>query len=170
MDEVIGGVDTHTQAHCAAVIDARGRLLGVRQFAASQAGYRELAAWMRSHGSIRRMGVEGTGAFGAGLTRHLRSEGVEVVEVPRPDRRSRRRWGKSDPIDAEAAARAVLAGTATIVPKGQDGLIEAIRALRVVRTRAIKAKTAATNSRRSMIVSAPEELRATLSGASGQGG
>lgn len=162
MDEVIGGVDTHTETHCAALVDACGRLLGVNEFAASESGYRKLTAWMRSHGSVRRVGVEGTGAYGAGLARHLRSEGVEVLEVPRPDRRTRRRWGKSDPIDAEAAARSVLAGTATIVPKGQDGVIEAIRALRVARNGAIKAKTAATNTLRSMIVTAPEELRRTL--------
>ena len=133
LDEVIGGVDTHTETHCAALVDACGRLLGVNEFAASESGYRKLTAWMRSHGSVRRVGVEGTGAYGAGLARHLRSEGVEVLEVSRPDRRTRRRWGKSDPIDAEAAARAVLAGTATIVPKGQDGVIEAVRALRVAR-------------------------------------
>lgn len=162
MDGVIGGVDTHTETHCAAVIDERGRLLGVREFPASETGYRTLCAWMRSHGDVRSVGVEGTGAYGAGLARQLGREGLRVFEVPRPDRRTRRRWGKSDPIDAEAAARSVLAGIATVAPKGQDGLIEAIRVLRVARNGAMKAKTAATNSLRSMVVSAPEELRASL--------
>ena len=108
------------------------------------------------------VGVEGTGAYGAGLARHLRSEHVIVVEVPRPERRLRRSHGKSDPVDAEAAARAVLAGTATIVPKRADGPVEAVRALRVARLGAIKAKTAATNTLRSMIISAPEPLRTRL--------
>src|SRR6266487_3528257 len=162
MVEVIGGVDTHAAVHCAAVIDANGRLLGVREFEANQAGYRSLICWMRTRGQIRSVGVEGTGAYGAGLARYLHAEGAEVLEVARPDRRTRRRWGKSDPIDAEAAARSVLAGTATVSPKGQDGLIEAIRALRVARNGALKAKTAATNTLRSMIITAPEELRRTL--------
>ena len=161
-DEVIGGVDTHAATHCAAVIDGQGRLLGTAEFAAGESGYGALVAWMGGFGSLRRVGVEGTGAYGAGLARHLHGEGLTVVEVPRPDRRLRRQSGKSDPIDAEAAARAVLAGVATVVPKGARGPIEAIRALRVARLGAIKAKTAATNTLRSMIITAPEPLRAQL--------
>ena len=83
-------------------------------------------------------GLEGTGAYGAGLDRHLRSEQVNVIEAPRPDRRSRRNHGKSDSIDAEAAVRAVLAGTATVISKHADGPVEAIRALRVARIGAIR--------------------------------
>lgn len=160
--EVIGGVDTHTAKHCAAVVDRQGRLLGVREFDANESGYRKLASWMRSHGQLQRVGVEGTGAYGAGLARHLRVLGLEVLEVPRPDRRLRRQRGKSDPIDAEAAARSVLAGTAAVAPKGANGQIEAIRALRITRNGAVKAKTAATNTLRSMIITAPEELRKSL--------
>lgn len=118
---IIGGVDTHTAFHCAAAIDTRGCLLGVRQFPATAEGYRRLERWLRSFGELAAVGVEGTGAYGAGLARHLRDSRIKVVEVPRPDRRTRRANGKSDPIDAEAAARAVLAGTATTVPNTRTG-------------------------------------------------
>jgi len=160
--EVVVGVDTHSAMHCAAVLGSNGRLLGTAEFAATAAGYRGLVAWARRHGRPVAFGVEGTGAYGAGLARHLASEGVEVREVPRPDRRLRRSRGKSDPIDAEAAARAVLAGTATVMPKLADGPIEAIRAIRVARIGAIKARTAATNTLRALVITAPEALRSQL--------
>jgi transposase len=110
---VIGGVDTHGRAQHAAVIDQQGRLLGDREFPADSGGYRQLLGWLGRHGNLDSVGVEGTGSYGAGLTRFLLDRGVGVVEVDRPDRRLRRQRGKSDPIDAEAAARAVLAGVAT---------------------------------------------------------
>ena len=160
--QIIGGVDTHAATHHAAAIDTRGRLLGIAAFPATNAGYTRLTGWLRSHGHVRSVGVEGTGAYGAGLARHLRRERVTVIEVPRPDRRLRRNHGKSDPIDAEVAARAVLAGTARVIPKRADGPVEAIRALRVARLGALKAKTAATNTLRSIIITAPEALRAQL--------
>lgn len=160
--EVIIGVDTHSALHCAAAVDASGRLLGWEEFPASTGGYRELVVWARRFGNPRQAGMEGTGAYGAGLARFLLAEGVDVREVPRPDRRLRRLRGKSDPLDAEAAARAVLAVTARVRPKIADGPIEAIRAVRVARLGAIKAKTAATNTLRSMVITAPEPLRALL--------
>ena len=107
---VIGGVDTHRDTHHAAVLDGVGRELGDREFPATPAGYRALLGWLRRHGELARVGVEGTGAYGAGLTRFLRGNGVLVVEVDRPDRRARRARGKSDPIDALAAARAASNG------------------------------------------------------------
>lgn len=110
--------------------------------------------WMKQHGTLTVVGVEGCGIYGAGLARHLDRKGIAVVEVPRPDRRLRRNSGKSDPIDAEAAARAVLAGTATVQPKLGDGPIEAIRALRVARIGAVKAKTAATNALKALVITA----------------
>lgn len=165
---VIGGVDTHADSHTAAVIDAVGRILGHEQFPATGAGYQQLLSWMRSHGELGRVGVEGTGSYGAGLARFLTSSGVEVIEVDRPDRRSRRRRGKSDPLDAEAAARAVLAGTADGTPKARTGPVEAIRALRVARRGAVKARTAALNALRQMVITAPEPIRAELAGLSGQ--
>ena len=116
----------------------------------------------RRQGKLSQVGVEGTGAYGAGLARYLHDQGIEVLEVPRPDRRIRRQRGKSDPIDAEAAARTVLAGTASGAPKLADGPIEAIRMLRVARNGAVKARTAALNTLRSMVITAPEPLRAQL--------
>ena len=159
---IIVGVDTHSATHCAAIIDRHGRLLGCAEFAASASGYDQLIAWARKFGCVGSVGVEGTGAYGAGLARHLASLDIEVFEVPRPDRRLRRSRGKSATIDAEAAARAVLAGTTTIAPKLADGPIESIRTLRVARMGAIKAKTAAVNTLKSMIITAPEPLRAQL--------
>jgi transposase len=108
------------------------------------------------------VGIEGTGTYGAGLCRFLMAQGVRVIEVDRPNRRTRRQQGKSDPIDAEAAARSVLAGTATTEPKARAGAVETIRSLRVARRGAVKARTAAINALRSMVVSAPTELRSTL--------
>jgi transposase len=156
---IIGGVDTHSATHHAAVIDSHGRLVDDAEFPASPAGYTALLTWMRSKGSLRQVGVEGTGAYGAGLTRYLHEQNVEVLEVPRPDRRLRRQRGKSDPIDAEAAARTVLAGKASGAPKVADRPIEAIRMLRVVRLGAVKAKTAAINTLRAMLITAPDSLR-----------
>lgn len=104
------------------MVDEAGRILGSAEFVASTAGYRRLLGWMRCYGDPARIGVEGTGTYGAGLCRYLQAEGVQVVEVDRPDRRMRRRQGKSDAIDAEAAARSVLAGTVTAVPKNRGGM------------------------------------------------
>ncbi|MCE5203616.1 MAG: IS110 family transposase [Coriobacteriales bacterium] len=159
---VIGGVDTHGETHHAAVIDTAGRILGTAPFDASAAGYRRLLRWLRSHGDLVSVGVEGTGSYGAGLCRHLFSQGVDVIEVDRPDRRMRRRRGKSDPVDAEAAARSVLAGTAMGSPKDRSGLVESIRTLRVARSGAVKARTAAMGSLKAMITTAPAPLREKL--------
>ena len=115
--DVTGGVDTHGEQHVAAVIDAVGRILGTAAFPADPPGYRQLLRWMRSFGPIARAGVEGTGSYGAGLARYLTGHGITVVEVNRPNRQARRRRGKSDATDAEAAARAALNGEASVVPK-----------------------------------------------------
>jgi transposase len=157
--EVTGGVDTHGATHHAAVIDRVGRHLADREFPATIAGYRDLLDWMRSHGTLTAVGVEGTGAYGAELARVLTAAGVTVVEVDRPDRKTRRMRGKSDPIDAYTAATAVLAGRATGVPKSRDGLAEAVRVLRVARRSAVKARTQAMNQIRALLVAAPAALR-----------
>ena len=159
---VIGGVDTHGQTHHAAVIDDVGRQLDDREFPANPAGYRALSTWLAGHGTLTAVGVEGTGTYGAGLARHLRTLELTVVEVDRPDRKSRRAHGKSDPLDAYAAATAVLSGAAAGVPKLRDGRIEAIRALRVARSSAVKARSQATNQIKSLIISGPPELREQL--------
>jgi transposase len=165
--DVFGGVDTHGKTHHAAVIDGAGRLLGGAEFAAGAAGYAALLAWLAAFGRVVTVGVEGTGTYGAGLARYLSSEEVAVVEVDRPDRKTRRRQGKSDPIDAISAARAVLAGTATGAPKTRTGPVEAIRALRVARRGAVKARTAALNQLHGLLVSAHEPLRVELAGLAG---
>jgi transposase len=160
--QVVGGVDTHGHAHHAAVVDALGRHLADKEFPANRAGYRSLDRWLRSHGTVVAVGVEGTGAYGAELARTLTQAGLRVVEVDRPDRKARRMHGKSDPIDAYAAATAVTSGRATGTPKARGGIVEAIRALRVPYRSAIKARTQAINQARQLLVTAPEALRAAL--------
>jgi transposase len=100
---ITAGVDSHLDVHVAAALDERGAQLGVQSFPATAAGYRELLCWLEGFGTLELVGVEGTGSYGAGLTRHLLSHQVAVVEVDRPNRQRRRRTGKSDPHDAVAA-------------------------------------------------------------------
>jgi transposase len=133
------GVDTHADTHVAAALDHAGRLLGTRTIPTTPAGYGALLAWASTLGAVDRVGVEGTGSYGAGLTRWLRSHGQVVVEVDRPDRAARRRQGKADTLDAHAAARAVQAGTAMGIPKAADGQVEMLRWLRLARRWAVKA-------------------------------
>jgi transposase len=159
---ILGGVDTHKDVHAAVAMSGAGRLLGTAEFPTTPVGYRRLVAWLRSFGPVERVGIEGAGSYGAGLCRYLRSEGVEVVEVNRPNRQWRRRRGKSDPADAEAAARAVLAGEAVGAPKSQDGGVEAIRMLRLARRSAIKARTQAANQLQGVVETAPVPLREKL--------
>jgi transposase len=160
--QITGGVDTHGLTHHAAAVDRTGRVLGDQEFPATAAGYRALLAWLRKHGTVVKVGVEGTGTYGAGLARYLAAEKIALVEVDRPDRKTRRAKGKSDPIDAIAAARAALSGQADGVPKTRIGPVEAIRALRVARRGAVKARTAALNQLHGLVVAAPQELRDEL--------
>src|SRR5215211_5492589 len=159
------GVDTHKHVHVAAARDQLGRRLGVTMAPATRAGYVELLAWARGLGEVQAWGVEGTGGYGAGLVRFLAAHGQRVLEVNRPDRAARlRRFGKSDPVDAAAAARTVQAGEATGIPKAQDGTVEMTRALRVARQSAVKARTQAVNAIKALLVNAPVELREQLDG------
>jgi transposase len=163
--DIIGGVDTHGATHHAAAIDAAtGRLLGDREFPATAAGYGALLAWLREAGTPAAVGIEGTGSYGAGLFRHLAAAGVSVTEVTRPSRQARRFQGKSDPLDAIAAARAVLAGTAATTPKPRDGTVEAIRMIRATRRSAVKARRAAIGQIHGLLACAPEPLRERLRG------
>ena len=161
---VTGGVDTHKDTHVAAVLDPVGVVLGTSEFPVTPAGYRRLLAWMRGFGELGVVGVEGTGAWGAGLARHLSGHGVRVVEVQRPNRQFRRRHGKSDTADAIGAARAVQAGEACGEPKTADGRVEAIRLLSVARRSAMKARTQAANQMHAVVTTAPDELRSSLAG------
>jgi transposase len=156
------GIDTHGEVHVAAVLDERGRLLATESFATTARGHRLLERWALGFGIIDAVGVEGTGAWGAGIARHLGAAGYPVIEVDRPDRKTRRRRGKSDTIDAEAAARAVQAGTASTTPKTRTGPIEAIRALRVARRSAIKARAQAAQQLHCLVSTAPDALRDDL--------
>jgi transposase len=156
------GVDTHKDLHVAAARDQLGRRLATTQVPASSAGYAQLLAWASALGEVQAWGVEGTGSYGAGLARFLAAHGQRVLEVNRPDRAARRRRGKSDPVDADAAARSVQAGEATGVPKAQDGTVEMLRALRVARQSAVKARTQAINAIKALLVTAPTELREQL--------
>jgi transposase len=166
---VILGVDTHLDFHVAVALDHLGRRLGEASVPATVKGYERLLSWAEGFGPLRCAGVEGTSSYGAGLTRHLRARGIEVLEVERPERRRRsshRNREKSDPSDAEAAARAVLAGETSGVPKSGDGEVEMIRTLRAARRSAMKARTQAANQLQGLRVTAPEELRHRLRGLS----
>ena len=160
---VTGGVDTHADMHvAAAVCSTSHQLLGTETFETTPAGYVRLLVWLMSFGLLDAVGIEGTGTYGAGLARFLTAEGVTLVEVDRPDRAARRLHGKSDPVDAEAAARAVLSGRASGTPKSRDGIIEAIRVLQVVYRLAVRHRTAAINQFHSLVVSAPADIRQDL--------
>jgi transposase len=159
---VVVGVDTHKDLHVARAKDELGRGLGEITIPASAKGYRALLSWSRGLGEVRAFGVEGSGCYGAGLARHLRAHGEVVIEVIRPNRQARRLRGKSDPADAEAAAAAVLSGEASGTPKASDAAVEMIRALRVARSTANRARTQAINALHALVVTAPEELRGEL--------
>lgn len=156
---VVGGIDTHKDLHVAAVLDEREDVLGTHSFSTTRAGYRALVRWMREFGELSKVGIEGTGSYGAGITRHLTDVDVTVIEVDRPDRSDRRRKGKDDDLDAINAARAALRGQRTSTPKSKDGKVESLRVLRVVRSTAVKSRRVALQMLRAQIVSSPEELR-----------
>lgn len=161
---VTAGADTHRDQHVIAALDERGGQLGVRSFPTTPAGYRQALAWLRSFGTVEKVGVEGTGTYGAGLTRYLHAEAVAVVEVNRPNRQLRRSHGKSDPVDAVAAARAAQSGGATGEAKTRTGGVEAIRALRTAHRSARQGRTTAITQMRALLVSGPDDLREALRG------
>lgn len=161
---VVIGVDTHKATHHVAVIDAdTAKLLGDNEFPATAAGYRKLLAWVLTLGKLVKAGIEGTGSYGAGLHRFLSAQGITTVEVSRPNRQDRRVRGKSDPIDAINAARAVVAETATGTPKERDGFVQTVRMIRATRRSAVKARKAALQQIHGLLWSAPEDLREKLS-------
>jgi transposase len=156
---ITGGVDTHADVHVAAAVDANGGVLGVESFATTPAGYVELHGWLAGFGTVDRVGVEGTGAYGAGLARHLRGRGLVVIEVDRPNRQARRRNGKSDELDAIEAARAALSRRASGIAKSADGDVEAIRVLLVARRSGRDVRIKYLNQIRHLGFTAPDELR-----------
>ena len=156
---VVGGVDTHLDEHVAAVVDSVGGVLGVARFAVSPSGYGRMVSWMRGHGRLERVGVEGTGSYGAGLSRHLLRAGVVVLEVTRPNRQERHRNGKDDDLDAIEAARAVLAGRALATAKTSTGNSEALRVLLGAQRSAKQARISAMVQLRHLMFTAPDDLR-----------
>jgi transposase len=163
---VTGGVDTHLDVHVAAALDPLGALLGSAPFPTTPAGYQALLSWLEGFGKVTKVGVEGTGSYGAGLSKFLAGAGIAVIEVNRPNRAERRRSGKSDPLDAIEAARAAQGGRATSIAKSKDGAVEAIRVLVVAKRSARVARTAALTQMRHLIISAPDQLRSRLRGLS----
>jgi transposase len=163
-ERVTVGVDTHKDTHAAVALDPVGRVVGNIEIQTGLKGYRRLLDWSKALAEDLQFGIEGTGSFGAGLSRFLAEQGQKVVEVDRPNRKARRAKGKSDPLDAEQAARQVMAGTAAAVPKAKDGQVEMMRALQVARQSALKAAVQATNNLHSLVISAPDALRERLRG------
>ncbi len=153
----------HEIGHAPAASTRNGGVLGVETFS-SRAPARPPRRRLQRFGPIDRVGVEGTGSYGTGLTRHLRSEGIAVVEVDRPNRQARRRHGKSDTVDAIAAARAALSRTATGQAKHRDGNVEAIRVLMVARRSAVDERIKVLNQIRHLVLCAPEPIRARFHG------
>ena len=162
--QVVIGVDTHKEIHVAAAVDWQGTLIDERCFATTRQGYRRLESWARSLGEVLRVGVECSGSYGSGLTRHLLKNGFAVLEVTFPDKAVRRKRGKDDFIDAEMAAEAAFTGARTVTPKSRDGMVEALRLLQKTRSTAVAARRAALQMIRADIICAPEELRDQLRG------
>jgi transposase len=159
---VVGGVDAHADAHHAAALDQRGALLATKSFPTTTPGYRQLLDWLSGYGQIDAVAVESTGSYAAALVRYLREHEITVVEVNQPHAHTRRRVGKSDPIDAEMAARLFQAGKAKAVPKQTNGIVESIRLLRVARHSAVKSRSAALVQVRDLLVTSPQQLRDQL--------
>jgi transposase len=159
---VIVGVDTHKHVHVAVALSGNGERLGDLMIAAERAGYEQLLSWAKRFGRVERFGIEGSGSYGQGLVSYLRRHDQQVLEAGRPDRRDRRQRGKSDTLDAENAARAVLAGTATATPRRSEGTSEMLRQVKVARDTAVKARTSAIIALKALIVTAPDELRSEL--------
>jgi transposase len=160
---VIVGVDTHKHVHVAVAINRLGARLGTLSAHADRAGYAEMVAWARTLGPVEAFGIEGTGSYGVGLASFVRRQAIRVVEVNHCDRRKRRNLGKSDTLDADTAARSVLAGISTAIPKLADGAAEMVRQIKIARDTAVKAKSAAIITLKTLIVNAPADCGKRLS-------
>jgi transposase len=156
---IIIGVDTHKSTHVAVAINEQGARLAAISVPANPKGYKELSNWSQSLGSVQAFGIEGTGSYGAGLSRYLMSLNHNVIEVTRPNRQLRYQHGKNDSLDAEGAARSVLSGQAIAAPKTQTGSVEMIRHLKVARDTAVKSRSVAMVTLKTLIINAPAELR-----------
>lgn len=167
-EALVAGVDTHKDTHHVAILDHVGRPVADREFRADGRGYAEIITFLRGHGNVDRVGVEGTGSYGAGLSRALATAGMTVIEVARHDRQARRRRGKSDPLDAHQAAVTVLADTDTAIPKSGDGAVESLRILIGERRSAAKARAQVMNQIHALLITAPELVRHAFRALTGQ--
>ena len=149
------GVDTHKYVHVAVALDPLGGRLSELTVSADRGGYGQLERWARGLGPVIAFGIEGTASYGAGVASYLRCAGCRVIEVNRPDRRERRLNGKRDPLDAENAARAVLSGRATAIPKAGDGQVEMVRQIKIAKDTAVKSRTAAMITLKTLVITAP---------------
>jgi len=156
---VVIGVDTHKYVHVAAAMDTVGGIVGTLTIPTDTGGFQQLLDWAGTFGRVLAFGIEGTGSYGATLTSFLRRSGHRVVEAGRPDRRLRRMNGKSDTLDAQNAARAVLSGLATATPKSADGEAEMIRQLKIAHDQAVEQRSSAMVTMKAMLVHAPDDLR-----------
>lgn len=161
-NDVILGVDTHLDKHVGVIIDGFGKYLSSLSIETNPEGYLKLLKWAQSFGHLQRVGIEGTGTYGAGLAHFISEQDIQVLEINRPDRSMRRFRGKSDPTDAESAARTVLSGNARAIPKLQSGAAEAMRIVSVARRSAVKSRTQAINQIRALLISAPDNIRSKL--------
>ncbi|WP_258059164.1 IS110 family transposase [Arthrobacter sp. B1805] len=161
---IVVGIDTHADTHHVAVVTEYGKPLGDQAFPTTAAGYRDVLAFITGFGEVLQVGMEGTGTYGAALTKVLQRMGVLVIEVNRPDRQQRRLKGKTDSLDAYRAAQSVITGRSTAVPKAKDGPVECLRVLRASRVSAVKSRSAAINQIKSLLISAPEGLRSKYQG------
>jgi transposase len=160
--KIIIGIDTHKATHVAVALDTQGTRLAALSIPTNPKGYLELERWSQSLGEVHAFGIEGTGSYGAGLSRSLLAQGHNVVEVTRPNRQLRYTQGKTDTLDAEGAARSVLSGQATARPKTQTGISEMIRHLKVARDTAVKSRSQAMVTLKTLIINAPADLRDVL--------
>lgn len=154
---LVAGADTHADTIHVAAISMTGAAISDREFPTTRTGYAAAIRFLTSSGQVERIGVEGTASYGAGFTRALTAAGIEVVEVTRAVKSTRRLKGKSDPLDAYSAARTALAGDGLATPK--DDATAGLRALHIARRSAIKHRTAVINQIKAMLVSAPDAVR-----------
>jgi transposase len=160
--QIVSGVDTHKDLHVAAVVDEQDVVLATNCFATTRQGYRQMLTWMRSFGTLQRIGVECTGSYGAGLLRFMNTAGIEIMEVTKPDKLDRRRRGKNDDFDAQSAAHAAFARIRTVTPRSRNGMVESLRILKVCRKTAVAARRVALQLIQGTIICAPDALRDTL--------
>jgi transposase len=162
--QVVGGVDPHAETIHVAALTAVGKVIGDAEFPTTAAGYRRAIRFLTDYGEVVWVGVEGAAGYGAGISRALQAVGITVAEVERPTRSARRRAGKSDRLDAYHAARAVLAERTSPV---KDPALDGLRAVQAAYRSAVKARTAAINQITSILVAAPEPVRAKFRGLTG---